>query len=451
MKKKSSDKINLLAEKTHWQEMAVDILKQAQQQGATSAELTIGSDVGFSVNVRMGEVDTVEYNRDKGVGITVYFDKRKGYANSSDTSPDAIKSAVTAACHIARFTTEDPCAGLADAALMAKDYKDLDLYHPWHIETEQAIVLARECEDLARAFDKRITNSDGASLGTSQSINIYANTHGFIGSVSTSRHSISCSVVGQDASGMQRDSGFTTARDPSDLESVAKVAREAAENTVKRLSARRVKTCQVPVIFRADIASSILGSFLGAISGGNLYRKSSFLVDHLGKKVFSDHVQIYERPHILKGLGSSPFDAEGVATHDRDLIVDGVLQGYLLSSYSARKLGMQTTGNAGGSHNVLIKTSNDDLAALLKKMGTGFLVTEVMGQGVNLVTGDYSRGANGFWVENGAIQYPVDEVTIAGNLRDMYQHLVAVSNDIDHRSHILTGSILFEKMTIAGE
>jgi PmbA protein len=446
-----TNKIDFVKEKNSWENLASNILKEARLQGATSAEVNVSTELGFSLNVRMGEVETLEYNRDKGVSVLVYYGNKKGAASTTDTSEAAIKSTVTAACQIARLGSEDPCAGLADADLMANNYPDLDLYHPWNIQPEQAIEIAKECEDTARAFDNRIVNSEGAGLSTHQGLHVYGNTHGFIGTYLTTRHNLSCVLVAQDKNGMQRDYGFTTSRDPHDMATTPTVAREAAEKTVSRLGSRRLKTCQTPVIFRADVAGSLLGNFLGAISGGHLYRKASFLVDHIGKPVFSKHIQIHERAHIPKGLGSSPFDAEGVVTNDRELIVDGVLQGYLLGSYSARKLGMKSTGNAGGPHNILIDTTQDDLNGLLKKMGTGLFVTEVMGQGVNLVTGDYSRGAVGFWVEEGIIQYPVEEVTIAGNLRDMFKHVVAVANDIDHRSSILTGSILLENMTIAGE
>lgn len=449
--KKATNSLNPTTEQHRWQSLTRDILQEAKTQGASQAEVAINNTVGFSVSVRMGEIETVEFNRDKGIGISVYFGKRKGSASSSDISPEAIKNAVTAACHIARFSGEDEYSGLADPALMATQYPELDLYHPWSIETEQAIQMALECENQARALDKRITNSEGASVGSYQGLYTYGNSHGFIGSYATSRHSLNCTLVAQDSNGMQRDYSYTTARDPVDLASTTTVAREAMQRTVRRLGAQRLKTCRVPVIFHAELAGGLIRSFLAAISGGSLYRKASFLVDHLGQRVFAPQIHIYERPHLLKGWGSAPFDAEGVVTRDHDLVREGVLQSYLLSSYSARKLGMQTTGNAGGAHNILIDTSQHDLPNLLKQMDTGLLVTEVLGQGVNLVTGDYSRGAAGFWVEKGEIQYPVEEITIAGNLRDMFQQIVAIGNDIDHRHSILTGSILLENMTIAGE
>lgn len=451
MQNKSLETINLASEKSRLQNLAESVLKIAQAEGATQAEVGINSDSGFSVSVRLGEVETVEYHRDKGVGVTVYFGKCKGSASSSDTSPEAIKNTVIAACNIARLTSEDRCTGLADAVLMAHNYPDLDLYHPWSITPEAAIQLATECEAQARGFDKRIVNSEGASVSTHQGIHIYANSHGFNGGYAFSRHSLNCSLVAQDHHGMQRDSDYTIARDAANLETATKVAKSASERTVNRLNARRLKTCQTPVIFHAEIAAGLIGSFLAAIAGSSLYRKASFLIDHIGKPVFANHIHIYERPHLLKALGSAPFDQEGVATKDRDLIIDGVLQGYLLGSYSARKLGMQSTGNAGGAHNVLINTSDKNLTELLQHMHRGLLITELMGQGINIVTGDYSRGAFGYWVENGEIQYPVEEITIAGNLRDMYRQLVMIGNDIDHRHTILTGSILLENMMVAGE
>lgn len=451
MQKLTTKSDDLSAEKPQWEALVKDILNEAAQQGATSSEVSVSKGIGFSVNVRMGEVETVEYHRDKGIGVTVYFGKRKGSASSSDTTPESIKAVVTAACNIARLSSEDPYAGLADPELLAKNYPDLDLYYPWSIDTESAVQIALDCEQQARGLDKRIVNSEGASVSAYQAIGIYGNSNGFVGGYPSTRHSINCSLVAQDSKGMQRDGYYTVARDPMDLESVAVIAKQAAERTVRRLGSRRLKTCSVPIIFQAEIARGLISNFLSAISGGSLYRKASFLVDHLGKQVFAPQVVLQERPHLKKALGSAPFDAEGVATYDRDLVVDGVLQGYILGSYSARKLGMKSTGNSGGAHNILVKTDNLDFPALLKKMGKGFLVTELLGQGVSLVTGDYSRGAAGFWVEHGEIQYPVEEVTIAGNLRDIYLNLVAIGNDIDRRGTILTGSILLESMMVAGE
>lgn len=451
MQKTMTNTDDLQAEKHQWENLVSDILKETKAQGASSAEVSVSRGIGFSTTVRMGSVETVEYHRDKGVGVTVYFGQRKGSASTSDPTPDSIKAVVQAACNIARLSSEDRYAGLADASLMAKKFPELDLYHPWSITPEQAIALALECENQARAVDKRITNSEGASVSTYQAIGVYGNTHGFIGSNAFSKHSISCTLVAQDPKGMQRDGYYTIARDASDLESVSAVAKKSGERTINRLGSRKIKTGNFPVLFHAEVARGLFGSFLGAISGGNLYRKSSFLLDHLGKKVLAEHINLAERPHILKGFGSAAFDAEGVATFDRELVVNGELHGYLLGSYSARKLGMKSTGNAGGAHNIFVKTSDLDLASLMKKMGKGLLVTEVMGQGVNIVTGDYSRGAVGFWVEDGMIQHPVEEITIAGNLRDMFLNIVAVGNDIDRRGSIFTGSVLLENMMVAGE
>ena len=428
-----------------------DILHEAASQGASSAEASVSIGSGLSVTVRMGEVETVEHNRDKGLGVTVYFGQRKGSASTSDFSAKAIKESVRAASSIARFTAEDNCAGLADAALMARSIPDLDLYHPWNLPAEHAIELARECESAARDMDTRITNSEGGSVSSHEGLHVYGNSHGFVGSYASSRHSLSCAVIGQDGGGMQRDYWYSTARDKSELESPASIGQHAAERTLRRLNARQIKTCQVPVIFEASIATSLLGHLISAIRGGNLYRKSSFLLDHLGKQIFPDHVHIHEQPHRKKALGSSPFDGEGVATRTRDLVSAGVLQGYVLDSYSARKLGMQTTGNAGGVHNLFVDPGEHDLTGLLKLMGKGLLVTELIGMGVSTITGDYSRGAAGFWVENGEIQYPVEEITIAGNLREMFMHLLEVGKDIETRGTIRTGSILIENMTIAGE
>lgn len=441
---------NIEAEQTRLKELTASILAEAKRQGATAAEVGTSQGNGFSINIRMGEIDTLEYHRDKSVGITVYFDQRKGSASTSDTTIAAIKETVAAACNIARFTAEDPYAGLADAALMAYGYPELDLYHPWNISAEEGIQLAKECEQLALAEDKRITNSEGASLSTYQGVSAYGNSHGFIGACASSRHSLSCVLIGQQTGSMQRDYDYTTARDPLDLDPINKVAHGAVQRTVRRLGARRIKTQQVPVIFAAEIAGGLIGNFLAAISGGNLYRQSSFLLDHLGKQIFPQHIRIYEEPHIKKALGSYPYDNEGVMTKASDIVTHGVLQRYILSSYSARKLGMQTTGNAGGVHNLFISTGDKDLAALLQHMDTGLLVTELMGEGVNIINGDYSRGAAGFWVEKGVIQYPVEEITIAGNLRDMFANLVMVGNDVDKRGKILTGSILLERMMVAG-
>ncbi len=427
------------------------ILAEARQQGASSAEAGVSFEAGLSVTVRLGEVETLEYHRDRGLGVTVYFGQRKGSASTSDLGHEAIQATVRAACGIARYTAADDCAGLADPDRMALLVPDLDLCYPWDIGAEQAIELATTCEDAARAADPRISNSEGGSVSSHLGLRVYGNTHGFSGGYYSTRHSLSCAVIGAQDESMQRDYWYTVARDARELEDAAAVGRRATERTVRRLGARRLSTRKVPVLFAAEIAGGLLGHFIGAIRGGSLYRKSSFLLDQLGKPVFPEFVRIHEQPHLKKALGSAPFDSEGVATQARDIVTGGILQGYVLDSYSARKLGMPTTGNAGGVHNLTIDPGPDDFAALLKRLGTGLLVTELMGQGVNIVTGDYSRGAAGFWVENGEIQYPVEEITIAGNLRDMLRNIAAVGKDVELRGNTRTGSLLIEEMTIAGE
>lgn len=429
-----------------------DILKEAAKQGASSAEVDVGLNKGFSVTSRMGEVESVEYNQDKIVDITVYFGQRTGSASLSDLRMDAIQSAVKAACNIARFGDKDECGGLAEKELLAFNYPNLNLSFPWDISVEQAIEITLECESIALSKDKRIKNSEGASLSTTAGWHAYGNSHGFIGVTGATRHDISCSLIAQDDNDdMQRDYSYTVSCDPQLLNSIEWVANTAADKTVRRLGAERLTTRKVPVIFAAEEARGLLGHFVAAISGGSLYRKSSFLLDHLGKKIFPSHIQIDERPLLEKSLGSAAFDENGVATRPNIFIENGILKNYCLGVYSARKLGMQTTGNAGGVHNLFISTGNKDLPALLKTMDTGLLVTDLMGQGVNLITGDYSRGATGFWVEGGKIQYPVEEITIAGNLRDIYANLIEVGADVDKRGNIQTGSILIESMTIAGD
>ncbi len=427
-----------------------DILREAKQQGATDAEVDVGINHGFSVSARQGKAESIEYNQDKLIDLTVYFGQRTGSSSLSDFRPEAIQAAVRAACSIARFTDQDDCAGLADAALMARHYPNLDLSHPWAISVEQAVELACECEAKALAQDKRITQAESVSVATGNAWHAYGNTRDFIGVFPTSRHEISCVLVAKQGDDMQRDYSYTVSRDPSLLESVDNVANQAVHRTVRRLGARRIATQQVPVIFAAEEARHLLSHFISAISGSHLYRKSSFLLDQLNKPIFPAHITIEERPHLPKLLGSSPFDDNGVATRNNRFIDEGILKSYVLGVYSARQLKMQTTGNAGGVHNLFITTSNKDLSALLKTMNRGLLVTEVMGQGVNLVTGDYSRGAAGFWIESGEIQYPVQEITIASNLRDLYLHLIEVGSDIDTRGNILTGSILVNHMMVAG-
>ncbi len=431
-------------------ELVSMVLSNAKRLGSTTAEVGISIDSGLSATVRMGSVETIEFHKDKTLGITLYKGKRKGSVTSSDFSPSSIQSSLEAALRIAEYTEEDPFSGLANVEDMVRVIPDLNLYHPENVTPEQAIAWAKECEDIARAEDPRIVNSEGATFSTHNHWRVYGNTHGFIGAYPSTRYSLTCGVVGESNGAMQRDYDFTVARDGHDLESRVVVGRRAAQKAVKRLGARKVKTCQVPVIFSSEIAHGLLGHFIAAISGGSLYRRSSFLLDHLGKTVFPNFMQIREEPHLLKGLGSTPFDLEGVATRSHDIVQNGKLESYVLGSYSARKLGLKTTGNAGGIHNLVVSHGKLDLNGLLKQMHKGLLVTDLMGHGVNLVTGDYSRGAAGFWVENGEIQYPVEEITIAGNLKEMFLDLVDIGMDIDKRSHILTGSILLEKMTIAG-
>lgn len=427
------------------------ILAKARTEGATAAEAAVSFSTALTVTVRLGEVETVEHHRNRGLGVTVYFGQRKGSASTSDWRPQAIQETVSAACAIARHTAADPCAGLADPERLARKVPDLDLYHPWGVNAEEAIEIARAGEAAALTYDARIRNSEGASVSSHQSRLVYGNSQGFSGGYPTTRHALSCAVIGQDASGMQRDHWYTVARDHTDLEPAAAVGRQAAIRALRRLDGRRLRTCQVPVLFAPELARGVFGHFIGAIRGSALYRKASFLVDHLGKQVFPDHLNIREEPHLPKALGSAPFDSEGVATMARDLVREGVLQGYVLDSYSARRLGMQTTGNAGGVHNVTVEPGELDFAALLRHMDTGLLVTELMGQGINLVTGDYSRGAAGFWVEGGQIQYPVEEITIAGNLAEMGRDVVAVGKDMDLRGNIRCGSLLIERMTVAGD
>lgn len=426
------------------------VIDHAMKNGATAADTEISEGVGQSVSVRQGEIETIEYNKDKGAGVTVYIGKRRGHASSSDLSEAALKSSVEKALTIARYTAEDEFAGLPDADRLAQHVPDLDLYHPWSLTVEEAAERARACEAAALAIDKRLTNSEGAGVNAHTSHFIYANSLGFCNGYAGSRHGMSVAVIGEDKGGMQRDYWYTSARNANDLDSAETVGRIAGTRTVRRLNGRKLDTRTCPVIFEAQIATGLIGNFVAAVSGSSLYRKSSFLLDSLGKDVFAPLMQIREVPFIPNGMGSAPFDSEGVACLERDIVKDGVLQGYFLSSYSARKLGMTTTGNAGGSHNLIVTPGLLDLDGLLKKMDTGLLVTELLGQGANMVTGDYSRGAAGFWVENGEIQYPVEEITIAGNLATMFKGIVDIGTDIERRSSKQVGSILIDKMTVAG-
>ena len=427
-----------------------DVLKLAKNAGASSAETETSYGSGQNVSVRLGETETIEYNRDKGVSVTVYFGQQKGNASTSDLSLTALKDTVEAACNIAKFTAKDAFCGLADAELMATDFLDLDLNHPWPISVDDALEMAKRCEAAALDVDrKRISNSEGAGVSSSDGVFAYANSHGFVGGYASTRHSMSCSVIAGEGDAMQRDYWYTSARDFADMESAELVGKIAGERTIRRLGAKPMQTGNYPVLFEAPLASGLISSLISAISGGSLYRKSSFLLDSLGKPIASSSLNIDELPHIKKGSASSPFDGEGVATKSRKLLQNGVLQGYVLGSYSARKLGMQTTGNAGGSHNLIVHSTGQNFAELLKKMGTGLLVTEVLGHGLNMVTGDYSRGAAGFWVQNGVIAHAVEEITIAGNMADMLKNMVAIGNDVNKNSSKQTGSILIEQMTVA--
>jgi PmbA protein len=425
-------------------------LGEAKTLGASEAEVGVSMDTGLAVTARMREVETLEYHRDRGMGVTIYRGKRKGSASTADLSPQAIRETVAKAFSIAKFTAEDPCAGLPDADTLARDIPDLDLNHPWDIEPEAARELAVTCEGAALAVDPRISNSEGATLSSHQGLRMFGNSLGFVAGYASTMHSLSCAVVGQQNSEMQRDYWYSSTRDYRDLDNAVSIGERAAKRTLERLGAQRIPTCVVPVLFVPELARGLIGHFLGAIRGGSQYRRSSFLLDAAGSQVFPSWFSCTERPHLRKALASAPFDSEGVATGDRKVVDQGILTGYVLSTYSARKLGLKTTGNAGGVHNLIVEPGQDDYAALLKKMHRGLVVTELMGQGINGVTGDYSRGAAGFWIENGQIAYPVHEITIAGNLKNMYQHVVAVGSDVDARGGIRTGSILLESMTIAG-
>lgn len=441
---------DIFAEINEVKDAVSQVLAHARQLGASSAEASMNRTRGISVETRNGEIETLEFNQDGGLGISVYVGGRKGSASTADLSPQALQRTVEAAIDIARYTSEDPCAGIADAAWLELSPPDLDLYHPADISTEQAVQYCLAAEQAAFAVDRRITNSDGASFSSHQGLKVYGNSHGQLVGYPSSRHGLSCSVIGEAGDDMQRDYSYTTARALDELKDAALIGEEAARETVNRLNSRKVDTQKVPVIFRSDVASSLFGHLVSAISGGNIYRKSSFLLDKLGQQVMASQLNITERPHLRKGLASTPFDGEGVKTLERAIISDGVLHSWLTTSYSARKLGMASTGHAGGIHNWFVQHGDKDLAALLSAMGTGLLVTELMGQGVNGVTGDYSRGAAGFWVERGEIQFPVSEVTIAGNLQQMFMDIAEIGNDVDRRGGVLTGSVLLNQMQLAG-
>ncbi|CAG7856213.1 partial PmbA protein, partial [biofilm metagenome] len=404
------------------------LLDEAKRQGASAAEAGLSQETGLSVTARMGEVETIEHHNDQGLGVTVYIGQRKGSASSTDLSPAAIKETVGAACSIARYTSEDAYAGLPDKELLATEFPDLDLNHPWSLQADEAIALAVECEAAALSHHPDINNSEGASVNTHQGIRVIGNSLGFLQGIMSTRHSISCSVVAERGDSMQRNYWYSVARNAMELEEAAAIGKKAGERTVMRLEARRLTTRQCPVLYSAEVASGLIGSLVGAISGSALYRKSTFLLNALDTQLFPDFIRIYEQPLLNGALGSSAYDGEGVKTQTRDIVEGGILRGYVLSTYSARKLGLQSTGNAGGVHNLTITPGINDFQAMLKLMDTGLLVTELIGQGVNMINGNYSRGAAGFWVEHGEIQYPVEEITIAGNVKDMYQHIVAVGN-----------------------
>jgi PmbA protein len=436
-------------------EMAEQVLARAKRSGASGCDCEVSEAYGLTVTVRKGKPDTIEHNRDRSLGVTVYMGERpkvrRGHASTSDLARGALEQTVDAALAIARHTAEDDAAGLPEPDLLARQTKDLDLFHPWQVSTEEAIALAKRCEDAAFATAPVIRNSEGATVSTQQSQFVLANSLGFVGGYPGSRHYLSCAVIAEEKGLMQRDDWYSSSRVPAKLAEPARLGRYAAQRAAARLGARKIATCQAPVLFEAPVAIGLIGHFCSAANGGNLYRKTSFLMDGLGKEVFSRGVQIEERPFERQGAASTPFDDEGVATHERTVVRSGVLEGYFLGTYAARKLGMKSTGNAGGHHNLVVKSNGPNFAGMLRKMGRGLLVTELLGHGINLVTGDYSRGAAGYWVDGGEIQFPVEEITIAGNLRDMFRGVVAVGSDVLVRSGRASGSILLENMTIAGD
>jgi len=428
-----------------------DSLQLAKQLGATQAEAGLSVSEGMTVTARMRSVETVEYEKDNGLGISVYFGQHKGTASTSSLDPAAIRKTVEAACNIARYTSEDPCTGLADADLMAQQFAELDLYHEWMMDSEQAIQLALQCEASALDQDPRITNSEGATVETGKGLSVYGNSHGFLHLEAKTRHTVSCSVVAQNESGMQRDYWYSVSRSPKLLQPVEEIGNRAAQRAVQRLDSRKLKTGSHPVLFAPEMARGLISHFNAAISGNAQYRKASFLLDAVGTQVFPEFVQLIEYPFKKMALGSANYDSEGVATHQNQLVKDGLVESYLLDSYAARKLGLRSTGHASGVHNLNLQDTGKDFNGCLQAMGRGLLVTELMGQGVSTVTGDYSRGAAGFWVENGEIQYPVEEITIASNLKQMFAGIVEIGSDVDLRGNTQCGSILIDNMTIAGE
>lgn len=430
---------------------AREVLERCSRAGADQAEVSLSAEHGLSVTVRQGELETIEHTRDHGLAVTVYFGHRRGSASTADLQPASLRATVECACAIARHTEDDPASGLAEPELMAAELADFDRWHPWPLTPETAIALALECECAGRESDPRISNSEGAALESGESLLVYANSHGFLGPERGTRHTLSCTLIAGRGSAMQRDYWYSTALAAEQLEPAEAIGRRAAERALARLGPRPVPTGEWPVLFSPEAARSLIGHLLAAVSGGALYRRASFLLDAAGTRIFPDWLSIVERPHLPRGFRSSSFDAEGVATREQDLVRDGVLVRYLLDSYSARRLGLATTGNAGGVHNLEVGSSGQGFEDLLRDMRRGLLVTELMGQGVNIVTGDYSRGAAGFWIEDGAIAHPVEEVTVAGHLGGIFRAIEAVGADVDRRSHLLTGSILVGRMTVAGE
>ena len=444
-----------VAELERLADLAADVVRRARAAGASHAEVSASVSTGLSVNVRMGEVETVERNRDRGFGLTVFFGQRKGSASTADLKPASIDATIAQACAIARYAEPDPCAGLADAALMQTVFPDLDLWHPWRLEVDRAIDIGREVEAAGRDHET-ITNSEGASVQCGDALGVYANSHGFIGRERGTHHSISCSLIAGQGETMQRDGWYEYVRDANAFPAFATTGGKAAERAAARLGARKLSTRECAVLFAPEVSRSLLGHLVSAVSGGSLYRRASFLLDHAGRPVLPSFVDVVEKPFLPRGHASSVFDAEGVATRESALVEGGVLQRYVLGSYSARKLGLKTTANAGGVHNLVATPGSvdgevADFRDLLQRMHTGLLVTELIGQGISIITGDYSRGAAGFWIENGEIAFPVQEITIAGNLRDIFMDVQAIGSDVDPRSSILTGSILVGKMTVAGE
>lgn len=431
-------------------DLARDLLARARAQGATQAEVSCDEDRGLNVNVRMGAVESVESTRDRSIGVTVYFGQRKGSATTADLRAESLEATVAQACAIARHTEDDPASGLAEAGLMATDLREFDSWHPSTLDADEAVDLALACEAAGREADPRIANSDGASVSGGESVGVYANSHGFLGRDRNTYYSISCALIAGEGDAMQRDYWYSSGLAREDLESTGAIGRRAAERTLARMDPRSLATGEMPVLFQAEVARSLVGHLINAVSGSALYRRASFLLDSVGTAVLPDWCAIREQPFLMRGLRSSAFDAEGVATRESDLVRDGILQRYMLGSYSARKLGLQTTANAGGVYNLNVAANAGGLQDLIRGMGTGLLVTELMGQGVNAITGDYSRGAAGFYVENGEIAYPVDSITIAGNLREMLRNIEAIGTDTDRRSYIRIGSVLLGRMTVAG-